>query len=57
MPINKNENNLKSWASGKMVSIALGLAVGAFLWKTGLIQKATSKLFTKKTDTSAGYAG
>jgi hypothetical protein len=29
---------------------ALGLAVGYFVYKSGLIQKLTSKLFTKKEE-------
>ena len=44
-----NENNtLKSWATGKLAMFALGLGVAYGLYKTGLIQKLTSKLFAKK---------
>jgi len=44
------EDSLKSWATGKLAMFALGLAVGYFVYKTGLIQKLTSKLFTKKEE-------
>lgn len=43
-----NENTLKSWATGKLVMFAMGLAVGIALYKMGLIQKITDKLFSKK---------
>ena len=42
------ENTLQSWATGKLSMFAIGLAVGIFLYKVGIIQKVTGKLFTKK---------
>lgn len=42
------ENTLQSWATGKLSMLAIGLAVGIFLYKAGIIQKVTGKLFTKK---------
>jgi hypothetical protein len=47
---NQEDNSLKSWATGKLAMFALGLACGYFIYKTGLIQKLTSKLFTKKEE-------
>lgn len=49
-PIKKtmNENNtLKAWATGKLAMFALGLGVAYFLYRGGLIQKLTSKIFAK----------
>ena len=51
----RNENiqephTLKSWATGKLAMLAIGLAVGYFIFKSGLIQKVTGKLFAKKED-------
>jgi len=42
------ENSLQSWATGKLAMFAIGLAVGYFVFKSGLIQKLTSKIFNKK---------
>jgi len=42
------ENTLQSWATGKLAMFALGLAVGIFLYKAGIIQQVTGKLFSKK---------
>ena len=47
---NQEDNSLKSWATGKLAMFAIGLAVGVFIYKSGLIQKLTSKLFTKKDE-------
>jgi len=51
---NKNQeiqdNSLQSWATGKLAMFALGLAAGYFIYKSGLIQKLTSKIFTKKEE-------
>ena len=49
----KNEsepNTLKSWATGKLAMFAIGLTAGYFLYQSGLLQKLTGKLFTKKED-------
>lgn len=44
----KETNTLKAWATGKLAMFALGLGVAYCLYKTGLIQKLTSKIFSKK---------
>lgn len=44
----ENQNALVSWATGKVAMLAIGLAVGIFLYKSGIIQKVTGKLFSKK---------
>jgi hypothetical protein len=43
----KESNTLKSWATGKLAMFALGLGVAYCLYKTGLVQKLTSKIFAK----------
>ena len=40
-----NDNSLYSWATGKFASVAIGLAVGTFIYKSGIIQKTFGKLF------------
>ncbi|MDR1670579.1 MAG: hypothetical protein LBR43_02565 [Spiroplasmataceae bacterium] len=55
-----NENSLKSWATGKLASIALGLAVVYFIYKTGMIKKAFNLLKKdkgKRTDSQQSDAG
>lgn len=42
------ENTLKSWATGKLAMLAIGLAVGYFIYQSGLIQKLTSKVLKKE---------
>jgi len=44
----ENENTLMSWATGKLVIYAIGIAAGIFIYKSGMIQKLTGKLFSKK---------
>jgi hypothetical protein len=34
-----NENTLYAWATGKFASIAIGLATGIFIYRSGIIQK------------------
>ena len=46
----ENQNTLMSWTTGKVAMFAIGLAVGIFLYKTGVIQKVTGKLFSKKEE-------
>ena len=48
--MNNEESTLKSWVTGKLAMFALGLAVGYFIYNSGLIQKVTGKLFAKKED-------
>ena len=45
---NPQENTLQAWATGKIAMSLIGLAVGIFLYKAGVIQKVTGKLFAKK---------
>ena len=56
---NRNENDsfnqnqdqsLQSWATGKLAMFAIGLAAGYFIYKSGIIQKVTSKIFSKKEE-------
>jgi len=47
-PKENQENSLQSWATGKLAMFAIGLAAGYFIYKSGLIQKLISKIFTKK---------
>lgn len=47
---NENDNSLKSWATGKLAMFAIGLAAGYFIYKSGIIQKLTSKIFNKKSE-------
>ena len=42
------ENTLQSWATGKLALSLIGLAVGIFLHESGVVQKLTGKLFSKK---------
>jgi len=44
----ENQNTLASWATGKIAMFTIGLMVGIFLYKAGVIQKVTGKLFSKK---------
>ena len=46
--MNNEQSTLKSWATGKLAMFAIGLACGIALYKMGLIQKLTGKLFSKK---------
>ena len=50
LPKENQENSLQSWATGKLAMFAIGLAAGYFIYKSGLIQKLTSKIFTKKDE-------
>jgi len=46
----KEPNALKSWATGKLAMFAIGLAGGYALYKMGLIQKLSNKIFAKKEE-------
>ena len=43
----ENQNTLMAWATGKLVIYAIGIAAGIFIYKSGLLQKVTGKLFDK----------
>ena len=47
---NEEQSTLKSWVTGKLAMFAIGLAVGYFIYKSGLIQKVTGKLFKKDSE-------
>lgn len=47
---NQDTNTLASWATGKIAMSLIGLAVGIFLHESGVLQKLTSKIFSKKKD-------
>jgi len=44
----ENQNTLMSWATGYTVIYAIGIAAGIFIWKSGMLQKVTGKIFSKK---------
>lgn len=44
----KETNSLYAWATGKLVMTCLGIAVGCYLYDSGLVQKIKQKLFSKK---------
>ena len=46
----EEQSTLKSWATGELAMFAIGLAAGYFIYKSGLIQKVTGKLFSKKAE-------
>ena len=46
----ENENSWTSWATGKLAMFAIGLAAGWFLYQSGILQKVTGKLFSKKEE-------
>jgi hypothetical protein len=41
-------NTLKAWATGKLVMTCLGIAIGCYLYNSGLLQTIKNKLFSKK---------
>ncbi|KLL05427.1 MAG: hypothetical protein MRERV_1c119 [Mycoplasmataceae bacterium RV_VA103A] len=46
----ENNNSWMAWATGKLAMFAIGLAAGYFLYQTGMLQKVTGKIFSKKPD-------
>ena len=46
----ENQNTLMSWATGKVAIYAIGIAAGIFIWKSGMLQKVTGKIFSKKEE-------
>ena len=46
----ENQNTLKAWATGKVAMFTIGLLAGYALYRMGVIQKLTNKLFTKKEE-------
>lgn len=46
----ENENSLYAWATGKLSSVAIGLAVGVFIYKSGVITQALGKFLKKDSD-------
>ena len=47
---NENQNTLQSWATGKVAMFTIGLLAGIALYKFGVIQNITGKLFSKKEE-------
>jgi len=43
----ENDNSLHAWATGKLASIAIGLAVGTFIYKSGVIQNVMGKFWKR----------
>ena len=41
-------NSLYAWATGKFVMTCLGIAVGCYLYDSGLLTKLKDKFFAKK---------
>ena len=46
----QQQNTLKSWATGKLAMFIIGAAAGYFIYKSGIIQKVTGKLFKKDSE-------
>ena len=46
----ENQNTLMAWATGYTVIYAIGIAAGIFIWKSGMLQKVTGKIFSKKDE-------
>lgn len=46
----ENTNTLQSWATGKVAMFTIGLLAGYALYKMGVIQKLTNKLFKKSEE-------
>lgn len=44
------ENTLQAWATGKLAMFTIGLLAGYALYKFGVIQKLSSKLFKKESE-------
>ena len=47
---NQNQNTLMAWATGYTAIYAIGIAAGIFIWKSGMLQKVTGKIFSKKKE-------
>ena len=46
----ENQNNWKSYVDWWPTYIMIGIALGYFIDETGIVQKLTNKLFTKKEE-------
>ena len=46
----ENTNTLQAWATGKVAMFTIGLLAGYALYKMGVIQKLTNKLFKKEAE-------
>ena len=49
-PNTENQNTLASWATGKVAMFTIGLLAGYALYRMGVLQKLTHKLFSKKEE-------
>jgi hypothetical protein len=45
---NENQNTLQAWATGKVAMFTIGLLAGYALYRMGVLQKLTHKLFKKE---------
>ena len=52
---NENNNTLSAWATGKLAMFGLGLAVGIFLYQSGILSKLTGKLFNRKDEKTPAH--
>jgi len=50
---NQNDNSLYAWANGICASVAIGLATGTFIYKSGIIQKVVGKFSKKDSEKQA----
>lgn len=46
----EQKNTWQDWATGKLAMFAIGLAAGYFIFQSGILQKITAKVFTKKEE-------
>lgn len=46
----QTQNTLKAWATGKLVMTCLGIAIGCYLYNSGLLQTLKNKLFSPKEE-------
>ena len=49
-PENQNQNNWKSWVDWWPTYIIIGISLTYYVHQTGIVQKLTEKLFTKKEE-------
>jgi len=43
-----HQNTLQAWATGKVAMFTIGLLAGYALYKMGVLQQLTNKIFKKK---------
>ncbi|CFW93066.1 protein of unknown function [endosymbiont DhMRE of Dentiscutata heterogama] len=55
-PEKENQNTLYAWATGKLAMFTIGLFAGYALYRMGVIQSLTGKLFRKKEEQNKSEA-